>query len=123
MDRSKLGAAMDSKKLKPRNIRETKVWRDTAGAVQQMWSNYVNLLKGNFQTMSREEQCKLITRLCQIITTGVAGLAAQFFFYYYLPLFVKVIALPAYLIGAWMIGTRVVSKVIIKRVDKHLNQW
>src|SRR6516162_7342313 len=118
MDRSKLGVAMDSKNLKPRNIKETKVWQDTVGATQQLWSNYVNLLSVSFRNMPREEQCRLITRLSQYITIGVTALALSFF-YQFLPLFFRVLALPAILVGSWLIGTRVVAPVIISRVERH----
>jgi hypothetical protein len=122
---------MDSKKLKPRNIKkpepkprnikENKIWQDSIGALRQMWSNYVNLLSVSFHNMPREEQCKLITRLSQIITIGVTALVMTFF-YQFLPLFVRVLVLPPIGIAAWLIGTRIVSPVIIERMGSHLNQ-
>ena len=112
---------MDSKKLKPRNIKENKLWQDSIGALSQMWSNYLNLLNVSFHNMPREEQCKLITRLSQIITIGVTALVMTLF-YQFLPLFVRVLILPPIGIAAWMIGTRIVSPVVIKRMGRHLNQ-
>jgi hypothetical protein len=121
MVKSELGAVMDTKKFKPpRNLKETKVWQETIGAAQHMWSNYVNVLGLSFSRMERTEQCSLILKLSQIITIGVAALATSFF-YPFLPLFVRVIALPAIIISAWFIGSKVVSPVIIKRVEKSLN--
>lgn len=112
---------MDTKKFKPpRNLKETKVWQETIGAAQQMWSNYVNVLGVSFRRMGRIEQCNLILKLSQIITIGVAALATSFF-YPFLPLFVRVLGLPVVIIGAWFIGSKVVSPVIIKRVEKSLN--
>ncbi|PWT94607.1 MAG: hypothetical protein C5B53_12750 [Candidatus Melainabacteria bacterium] len=112
---------MDAKKLKPRNIKENKLWQDSVGAFRQMWTNYINLLSVSFHNMSREEQCKLITRLSQIITIGVTALVLSLF-YQFLPLFVRVLVLPPIVIVAWLIGTRIVSPVIIRRVGRHLNQ-
>ena len=123
---------MDSKKLKPRNvkenekpkpgnIKENKVWQDSIGAMRQMWSNYLNLLSVSFHNMPRDQQCKLITRLSQIITIGVTALVMNLF-YQFLPLLVRVLILPPIGIAAWLIGTRIVSPVIIKRMDRHLNQ-
>ena len=79
---------MDSKKLKPRNIKENKVLQDSIGAVRQMWSNHLNVLNVSFKNMSREEQCKMITSFCKIITIGVTALVLSLF-YQFLPLVVR----------------------------------
>ena len=86
-----------------------------------MWSRYVNLLIASFRRMRRQDQCELITRLSQIVTSAVAPLVMALI-YQSLPLFVRVLILPAIAIAAWMIGTRIVSPVVIKRMGRHLSQ-
>jgi hypothetical protein len=148
MENSKRGAIMDAKKTrtqpeskqppssqppapqppapppgkKPlKNIRESKAWQQTIGAIQNVFGNYGNFLKRSFQAMPRDEQCQLITKYCQIITPGVAATALTFF-YPFLPLFVKIVTVPTVLIVAWWLGGRVVSRVVIERMDKFLNR-
>ena len=52
---------------------------------------------------------------------GVAATALTFF-YPFLPLFVKIVTVPTVLIVAWWLGGRVVSRVVIERMDKFLNR-
>jgi len=126
MEKNKSGADMDSKQSKPpvkkppKNIRETKAWQQSIGALQNIWSNYINLLKRSFQGMPRYRQCELITKYCQIITIGVS-ITALTFFYPFLPLFVKILSFPVLVIVSWWAGTNIVSNVIIQRFGKYLN--
>jgi len=114
---------MDAKKSKPpRNLRETKVWKDTIGACQQLWSNYIAMLKLSFRKMSRYDQEQMITKYSWVISMGVAALAYQFFIRDFLPVIIRVLALPLILVAAWAVGTRLVAPVFIKRFEKYLNQ-
>ncbi len=57
-----------AKNQKPRNIRETRVWKEAADSVRRFWGNYVNALKIAFNRFDRRGQEELIIRLSQIMT-------------------------------------------------------
>jgi hypothetical protein len=112
---------MDSKKSKPpQNIKETKIWQQTVGAVQQMLAAWLNMLRVSFLRMGRADQQKLITNFSQIITIGVSCLALSFV-YQFLPLLVRVLLLPTVIVAAWWVGSKVVPQVIIKRFGSFFN--
>ena len=101
-------------------IQESKVWKDSIGAGQRLWSNYLNVLSTYFSRMSRIDQEELISKFSWIITLGAASLA----WYQIYPLFhpnIRLIALPITAIAAYWFGKNVVSKIMIERFAKYLN--
>jgi hypothetical protein len=89
------------------------------GPTKDALTNYGGLLGRSFQNLSRAEQEQLITRYCQILTIGSAVVIATFI-YPFLPTLVRVFSAPALVIAAWYLGTKVVSAIMIKRLDKYL---
>ena len=79
------------------------------------------MLTTKFKQLPRAEQETLITRISQVVTMGSSVLVIQLF-YSFLPLFLRVLALPLALVAAWWAGTRVVAPMMIIRYDKYLNR-
>ncbi|HEY9871094.1 MAG TPA: hypothetical protein V6D08_18150 [Candidatus Obscuribacterales bacterium] len=104
----------------PRNIQETKAWKESTSGLQRMWHNYLNMLGTQFRRMSRADQEALITRLCQIVTIGSAALVTMLF-YGFIPLFLKIFVLPGILLAAYWAGTNVVAPIMIVRYEQYLN--
>lgn len=105
----------------PRNIQETRVWKESTSGLKRMWQNYLAMLGTQFRRMLRAEQVELITRLCQIVTIGSAALITMLF-YGFIPLYLKIFVLPAILLGAWWTGTNVVAPIMIGRYEQYLNR-
>jgi len=110
----------NGKKGGPKNIQETKAWKDSVGGVQRFWGNYVNTLKTAFKRMDRRQQEDLITRMSQIMTIGTAIITMNVW-YYFMPQQVRVITPPIVLFGCWWIGTKIVGPSMIARFDHFLN--
>lgn len=104
-----------------RNITETKVWQSSRRSAQRFWYNYRNLLQNSFNNMSREEQEALIARFCTIITLGVTVLLILAFSNF-LPREVRVLGVPVALFVGWFLGTRVVTDVMLERLDGILKK-
>ncbi len=105
---------------KPRSIQDTKAWRQGSAGVKQAWGNYKSMLSRSFKSMSREDQEALITRFCLITTIGVAMLLYMLVANF-LPLYVRVFAMPLVFAGAYWLGTKLVAPVVIVRYDEYLN--
>lgn len=104
----------------PRNIQETKAWKDGVGGLGRFWGNYVNSLKVAFQRLDRRGQEELIIRMCQIMTVGAAIITTSIW-YYFMPANVRVLILPVVLVGAWWLGTKIVGPSMIARFDDHMH--
>lgn len=104
----------------PKNIQETKAWKDGVGGLQRFWSNYLNSLKTAFQRLDRRGQEELIIRMCQIMTVGAAIITTSIW-YYFMPPNVRVLILPVVLVGAWWLGTKIVGPSMIDRFDVHMH--
>ncbi len=105
----------------PKNIMETQAWKEGTGGAKKLWGNYMNILSDSFARMPRDGQEQLITRLSQVLTIGSAILILSFF-YAFIPVFIRVLALPAVVVGAWYAGTKVVAPIMIARFDSYLNR-
>ncbi len=105
----------------PRSIRETHAWRQGQRGVKQFWHNYLNLLRSHFRNMTRRQQEELISKLSWIITVGVTVLIIMFF-HPFMPLLVRLLGVPLALAGAWWAGTRIISPIMIRRLEQYLNQ-
>ena len=71
--------------------------------------------------MNRTEQESLITKASVIITIGVTTLALVVF-YPLVPQLVRVFLVPGAIFGAWWLGGKVVSQVVIARLEPMLNK-
>ncbi|HEY9772299.1 MAG TPA: hypothetical protein V6C81_00660 [Planktothrix sp.] len=104
---------------KPKNIMETKAWKESAGGARRFWHNYLNTLSTAFNRMSRPEQEQLITRISQIVAIGTAVITMNAW-YWFLPQQVRVVALPAIVVASWFVGTKVMAPAMIARFEKHM---
>ncbi|MBX3072415.1 hypothetical protein KF707_10345 [Candidatus Obscuribacterales bacterium] len=109
-----------SNRLKPKNITETRGFKQGVTGVGNMWSNYMAILDRYFKGMSRPDQEQLITRGCQIVTVGCA-IVLTTFFYQFIPLLVRVFALPLFIVGSWFVATKVVAPIILAQFEEKLN--
>lgn len=106
---------------KKRDITDTEGWKSSSKGIKRFWVNYKNVLKDNFNRMSRDEQEDLIDKFAMIITVGVTVLAVLIF-YPYIPRLLRVLGLPAALIGAWWVGRKIVGPVVVERMEGLLKK-
>jgi len=106
---------------RPRNIAETKVWKESTGSAKRAWSNYVNMLGERFQMLPRFDQEQFITRLSIIFTMG-ATIIIMVMFYSFLPTAVRLLALPGALVASYLVGLKVVTPIMISRYEQFLNR-
>lgn len=105
----------------PNNIRETQAWKASKHGVNRVWTNYRNTLAEAFRKMNRSEQEALVQRFCLIITMGVTGIALLLF-YPLVPQLVRVFFVPAAGVGAFWAGNRIVTPVVLARLEGVLNR-
>jgi len=106
----------------PRNLPDTKVWKEGVDGAKSAWSGYLGMLGGRFQNTPRAKQEEFILRMSQAVTIGSACLVFNFV-YSFLPTFARVLVLPVVLIAAWLISSKVVAPTMVTRFEKHLNPW
>lgn len=105
----------------PRNLQDTKIYKDSVGGARAMWSNYVAFLARRFSDTPRKGQEQFIVRMSQTLTIGSAVLMTSLI-YPFLPTLVRVVLLPAVMVASWWLGTRVVAPLMTVRFEKYLNQ-
>jgi hypothetical protein len=106
-------------KTKGNKLQESRLWKDSVGALQKMWDNYLEVLATYFQRMSRLEQEQLITKYSWIIAMGGVGLIwCQI--YNFVPPVLRVIGFPLSLAFAYWFGKTIVSRIMIDRLSKYL---
>ena len=105
----------------PQSINQTQAWQSGKAGVNRMWSNYRSHLANNFKAMSRWNQENLIQRLCLIVTIGVTGLALLLF-YQFIHRSVRVFLVPAAIVSAWWAANRIVTPVVLARLENLLNK-
>lgn len=106
---------------RPRNIAETKVWKESTGSAKRAWSNYVGMLGSRFQMMPRFDQEQFITRLSIIFTMG-ATIIVMVMFYSFLPTAVRLLALPGALVASYLVGLKIVTPIMLSRYEQYLNR-
>ncbi len=104
----------------PQNIAETKAWKASKQGIGRMWHNYKLLLATTFSKMSRVDQEALVQRICVIVTIGVSGIALLLF-YQFIPRLGRVFGVPAAIFGAFWVGNKIVTPVILDRISRLLN--
>jgi len=105
----------------PKNITETKAFKQGMGNFKQLWENYINILASDFRRRTRYEQEMLILRMCQVVTVGCA-IVLSTFFYQFVPLLIRVFAFPAFIVGSWFVASRVVAPIIVTQLESKLNK-
>lgn len=90
-------------------------------AVAPFWAKYMELLRTSFQRMNRTEQVQLIVKAAIVVSVGLSAVGLEFF-YYFLPLFVRVIAAPLVVVLSWWFGARIVAPMMITRFEHYLNK-
>jgi hypothetical protein len=104
---------------KPHDIRETKAWQKGQKGVQKLWQNYLDFLGGYFRTMDRDEQVSTIEKFCVTLTVGISMVVLACFYSMLLQP-VRVIALPLVLGGAWWFGSKVITPVMVTRLNRYI---
>jgi hypothetical protein len=105
----------------PNNIRDTKAWRASKKGLGRIWSNYKTTLSTAFKSLGRDDQEALVQKLCVIVTLGVACLGLLMF-YGVVPMFGRVFGVPAALFGAYWAGNKIVTPVVLARIEDMLNK-
>jgi len=103
-----------------REVKDSRLFKDSVGGVQRFWFNYTNSLRIHFQRLDRRGQEDLITRMSQILTVG-AAVVTTYIWYWMMPLPVRVIVLPVLLFGSWWVGTKIVGPSMIDRFSHLLH--
>jgi hypothetical protein len=104
---------------KSNKLTESKIWKDTIGALLKMWDGYLEFIASQFHGMSRFEQEELITKYSWIVSMGGVGLIwCQV--YNFVPPPLRLIGAPLSLAFAYWFGRTVVSRVMIDRMNKYL---
>ncbi|MBX9670323.1 MAG: hypothetical protein K2X93_22175 [Candidatus Obscuribacterales bacterium] len=114
------GRKVPARRSEKKSIKDNKALREGMGGLSAIWGNYTATLSAYFKSMSRDAQEQLITRLCQVITVGSAIVLTSFF-YQFIPLPVRVFAMPVFIVGSWFVATRVVAPIIIAQFEDKLN--
>jgi hypothetical protein len=105
----------------PQNIGQTKAWKAGQQGMGRMWNNYKSHLVNSFRRMSRADQEALVQRVCMIVTIGVAGIALLLF-YQFIPRLGRVFGVPAAVFGAYWMGNKIVTPVVLARLEDVLNR-
>ncbi len=101
-------------------LTESKIWKETVGVLQKGWDNYLRLLATYFQRMSRNEQEALITKYSWIVSLGGVGLIWCQIYTFLHPV-LRVIGFPLSMAVAYWFGLKIVSRIMIERMSKYLN--
>lgn len=104
----------------PQNITDTKAFKAGQQGANRMWNNYKTHLITNFKRMNRDDQEALVQRVCVIVTIGVTGIGLLLF-YQFIPRLGRVFGVPAAIYGAWWLGNRIVTPVVLDRLSGILN--
>ena len=94
--------------------------KDSLNGGKKLWTNYLQLLSGYFQNMTRNEQEELITKFSWILTIGAAALAWCQIYPLFHPI-IRLFACPISCILAYWFGKNIVSKIMIDRFSNYLN--
>lgn len=105
----------------PKSLTDTAGYKKGKTKLSEAWMNYKRILRDAFIRMNRTEQESLITKASVIITIGVTTLALVVF-YPLIPQLVRVFLVPGAIFGAWWLGGKVVSQVVIARFEPILNK-
>lgn len=104
----------------PQNIAETPAWKASQRGANRIWNNYKSVLANSFRRMTRAEQENLVQRMCMIITVGVT-LLALLLFYGMMPRLMRVLGVPVAVLGAYWVGNKIVTPVVLGRLESLLN--
>ncbi|MFN8655300.1 MAG: hypothetical protein U0105_03075 [Candidatus Obscuribacterales bacterium] len=105
----------------PKSLTDTAGYKKGKTKLSEAWLTYKRILREAFIRMNRTEQESLITKASVIITIGVTTLALVVF-YPLVPQLVRVFLVPGAIFGAWWLGGKVVSQVVIARLEPMLNK-
>jgi len=96
------------------------MWNQGKKGLSDIWENYVQMLRRDFQKRSRESQEQLILRLSQVLTIGCVVVLLNFF-YSFIPSVIRLFAFPLLLVAAWFVATRAIAPMIVVRFEEYLN--
>ncbi len=107
----------------PKRSKEQKnkeMWTQGKKGLSDIWENYVQMLRRDFQKRPRGSQEQLILRLSQVLTIGCVVVLLNFF-YSFIPSVIRLFAFPLLLVAAWFVATRAIAPMIVVRFEDHLN--
>lgn len=96
------------------------MWNQGKKGLSDLWKNYVDMLRRDFQKRGRNSQEQLILRLSQVLTIGCVVVLLNFF-YSFIPSVIRLFAFPILLVAAWFVATRAIAPMIVIRFEDHLN--
>lgn len=96
------------------------MWNQGKKGLSDIWENYVQMLRRDFQKRPRRSQEQLILRLSQVLTIGCVVVLLNFF-YSFIPSVIRLFAFPLLLVAAWFVATRAIAPMIVVRFEDHLN--
>jgi hypothetical protein len=105
----------------PQNIGQTQAWKASKQAGGRMWNNYKTHLVNSFRRMPRADQEALVQRVCVIVTIGVSGILLLLF-YQFIPRLGRVFGVPAAVFGAFWCGNKIVTPVVLARLEDIMNK-
>lgn len=77
-----------------------------------------HILFEKFKNMTRIEQERIITSVCQLTMIGCAAMLTVFFYPFLYPL--TRLALPVFIILAWFVGNNVLGPIVICQLEDKL---
>ncbi len=114
--------AVTGKKNLPEHPKRSKkeankeMWSQGKKGLSDIWDNYVQMLRSDFQKRSRDSQEQLILRLSQVLTIGCVVVLLNFF-YSFIPSVMRLFAFPILLVIAWFVATRAIAPMIEDHLD------
>lgn len=105
----------------PRSYGGNQQWNSSKQGLSRVWNNYRTHLGNSFKRLPRYQQEALVGRMCLIITVGVTGLALLLF-YSLINRAVRIVLVPAAICGAWYAANKLVTPVVLARLENYLNE-
>ncbi|MBP7861922.1 hypothetical protein KA183_09590 [bacterium] len=109
-----------AKAKRSKNEANKEMWNQGKKGLSDIWENYVQMLRRDFQKRPRDSQEQLILRLSQVLTIGCVVVLLNFF-YSFIPSVIRIFAFPVLLVIAWFVATRAIAPMIVVRFEDHLN--
>lgn len=94
--------------------------KDSIGAGKKVWTNYLKVLSGYFHGLTRLQQEQLITKFSWILALGSVGWLWCLIYPLFHPL-IRLFAFPLSLALAYWFGKNIMSRIMIDRFSKYLN--
>ncbi len=104
------------------NIKESRIWKDSIGAIFGVLRNWLKLLYKYYQNMTAAQQEELVTKVCWLATVGAAAWIWCVIYPLFLPI-VRVLLCPISMFCAYWFGKKLVPAIMIERFGPPLSNW